>query len=99
MNTYSAEQVRLRRPLTPVCIASAALASVSALTMRQVHLGTNFPIEAPSPNTAAVRQINVASAPRNVVILCALRSGVAGVFQLRTTTSLVRENIKPAPPR
>src|SRR6266850_1922443 len=92
MKTCFAKLVRLGSPLTPLCIQSTTLTSVVALTMRQAHLGTNWGSGAASPNTAALRHTNVASAPRNIAILCALRSESAGAFQQRTTTSQCEEN-------
>src|SRR5437879_12946335 len=92
MKTCFAKLVRLCSPLTPLCVQSATLTSVVASTMRQVHLGTNLGSAEASPNAAVLRHTNVASAPRNTAILCALRSESAGAFQQRTTTSLSDEN-------
>lgn len=91
MKTWPDKSIKLRRPLTLAGIASLALASVSASTMRQVHLGTNFRIDVPSASVAEVRETKIASAPKNAAILCARRSDVAGVFQQSTTTSLIIE--------
>ena len=91
MKTCSAKLVRLHT-LTWLCIAAAALASVAASTIIQVHLGTNFRSAAASRKTAIVMHTYVASAPRNAAILYALRSESEGTFQQRTTTSQPEEN-------